>query len=345
MKKIELFEFAQCITALKQYRFVTNKYIDGIERLNIRNSEQISQLRVAASHNSDILENIAEIAPNAFGNEFLYDIPILDTEFDYTDLHQISSALKSAARDWTIFGENERIETYGPIIDSLKKYIDLNSTILIPGSGLCRLPVEIASLGYNVKTSENSFIMLLFSLLSFSTKSTFQIFPFLHSISGIDSFNDIIQSATFPTLNKCLNCSLKNNNEFCTCINIEQLIQSNHLELGAGKFESLSKTSKNSFDCIITCYFIDAVKDINQTILLIYDLLKDGGIWINFGPLVLHYSNEDIFTPYTFEDINSISNKIGFHLCEESRVLTSYAENPKNHIKTKYNCRLSINRK
>lgn len=49
---------------------------------------------------------------------------------------------------------------------------------------------------------------------------------------------------------------------------------------------------------------------------VIYSILKPGGIWINLGPLLYHFSdvpNEDSIEP-TYEDLIIIIRSVGFNI-------------------------------
>ena len=74
---------------------------------------------------------MARKAPFSFGNTDPAELSqIQGGIFDDTDLHQLSSALKSAARDWTSLGDIERKQTYTPIVETLKEFLPSNSKIL-----------------------------------------------------------------------------------------------------------------------------------------------------------------------------------------------------------------------
>lgn len=75
--------------------------------------------------------------------------------------------LKNLVRDWSEEGRNERELCYGEIKNALKIHFedwgDWNRPprVLIPGCGLARLVVEIASMGFDAEGNEFSYFMLL----------------------------------------------------------------------------------------------------------------------------------------------------------------------------------------
>lgn len=46
------------------------------------------------------------------------------------------------------------------------------------------------------------------------------------------------------------------------------------------------------WDCIVTCFFIDAAPNVIQYIEAFERMLKPGGYWINLGPLLYHWQND-----------------------------------------------------
>ena len=80
----------------------------------------------------------------------------------------------------------------------------------------------------------------------------------------------------------------------------------------------------------------------------IYHILVPGGIWINLGPLLYHFSdiqNEESIEP-TFEDIMLVINSVGFEvLSSKTGVRTKYAQNPQSMLKSEYESLFWICRK
>lgn len=80
----------------------------------------------------------------------------------------------------------------------------------------------------------------------------------------------------------------------------------------------------------------------------IYRILVPGGIWVNLGPLLYHFSDiqhEDSIEP-TFEDIMLIIDSVGFEvLSSKTGVRTKYAQNPHSMLKSEYESLFWICRK
>ena len=47
------------------------------------------------------------------------------------------------------------------------------------------------------------------------------------------------------------------------------------------------------WDAVLTCFFIDTAQNIVSYIETIARLLREGGVWINLGPLLFHFEVRD----------------------------------------------------
>lgn len=67
---------------------------------------------------------------------------------------KVSTTLHQLMRDWSAEGEEERKQSYAPVLEELEKRLPVSPDmpgalkVLVPGSGLGRLAMEIASRGY-----------------------------------------------------------------------------------------------------------------------------------------------------------------------------------------------------
>lgn len=75
----------------------------------------------------------------------------------------------------------------------------------------------------------------------------------------------------------------------------------------AGEFMHVYRTKGhfNSWDSIVTCFFIDTANNVISYIEAIHDILKVGGVWINFGPLEYHFTkiNQEVSIELSWEEI------------------------------------------
>lgn len=357
--KEEIFQFNLLLHSLRAYRVVCNLELDKFKERKWRTEEEIQKLRAAISDNADFFEQIADRGPTVFGIDPA-DFQFIDIkeDFNYSDLHQLISALKSAARDWTALGDQERLETYSPILLALNEYVKKGGSVLIPGSGLSRLAVEIAAEGFHAISNEFAFVMIATTMLAIQPPpKPLVIHPFLHDLRGIDNLDSILVSSIFPSSGRCIKClrsSLPSETPFhpiqtqpnlCTHLDPFQYLKDGMLQLSAGSFGGSSSIMQFKYDSVVTCYFIDTVDDFHQKVSEIYNILEDGGIWINFGPLLLHKVPSDFFSPLTQEDLIILAKRCGFQLIKNEIIRTSYGQNKKSHKFVQYDCTFSIYRK
>lgn len=70
-----------------------------------------------------------------------------------------------------------------------------------------------------------------------------------------------------------------------------------------------------------------------------FSILKPGGVWINLGPLLYHYSNsetENSIEP-TYEDLIAIIKAVGFEILKnEVNVPSKYTQNARSMSQSTY---------
>jgi carnosine N-methyltransferase len=284
---------------------------------------------------------MAHKAPAAFGAKSSFSFPVTrsEAEFDSSDLHQLTSSLRSACRDWTLLGDTERAQTYNVITAILHEFLPPDAIVCVPGAGLCRLAVEIASHGFVSHAYENSFVMIIISRIAMKHKRSFRVFPFCHQLSGLDNVADSLISAVFP------DATVRESDDDEGILEPFELLGAERLILMAGGFDGLRATCHEQYDAIVTSFFIDVVEDLAGTIALFHQILKPGGYWVNLGPMMLHHGDDEFFSTATLDDVSAIARRVGFQIIREERIETTYIANPQAHVRTLYRCRLCVARK
>lgn len=67
---------------------------------------------------------------------------------------KVSTTLHQLVRDWSAEGEEERNQSYTPVLEELQRLLPIDSgktgaiKVLVPGAGLGRLAMEIVARGY-----------------------------------------------------------------------------------------------------------------------------------------------------------------------------------------------------
>ncbi|KAF9462245.1 N2227-like protein [Collybia nuda] len=244
-------------------------------------------------------------------------------------MDKLRSTLKQFVRDWSEEGKAERNMCYEPMKDALVQHFSNISLeerrrlrVLVPGAGLGRLAFDIANMGFACQGNEFSHYMLLSSY--FVLNKTDQIkkhtfYPYVHSFSNVVERQAMLQAISIPDI---LPSALPPDSNF---------------SLVAGDFEEIYGTETDprepqsgKWDAILTCFFIDTAKNIVNYLRIIHRILSPGGVWINLGPLLWHFENNNTNDPSVeldLEEVKSLARSIGFELSNERTIDTTYTGN------------------
>ena len=319
----------------RDFKSIDEKYL---KRMSFNYTERLDKLKKAIWLNYSFLLKVADPYKNMFklykgkNGEVLME-PLL---VEVKDIIKMRSTLRLFTRDWAIDGIDERSSTYKPILNELKKFFE-NKTkkefqeginILVPGAGLGRLMYEIAKLGFKSQGNEFSYYMLLCSNFIFNNttkKDEFILQPFIHSFSNIFNEEDPFKKISIPDENLAEELSKTDTGE---------------MSMVAGEFCHVYKDKINFFDGIVTCYFIDTANNIIEYIETIHNIVKIGGIWINFGPLLYHYTENEneISIELSWEEVKHIIIGFGFEFKKIEVVKTTYSTNKDSMTQRIYNC-------
>lgn len=170
------------------------------------------------------------------------------------------------------------------------------------GAGLGRLVFDFAVDGYAAQGNEFSYFMLVASNFILNMNQNierFEIQPFIHTFSNTFEENDPFEVYKIPDVNPA------------------ELIEPGHdFSMVAGEFVEVYKKQIGEWDSVVTCFFIDTANNIIDYIETIYKILKKGGVWINFGPLLYHYADmqEECSIELSWEEIRYILLNMGFEI-------------------------------
>lgn len=301
----------------KDFEKIDQKYTS---KLSFNFKDRINRLKDSISQNQDLLNNMLKIYKPS--EEYYKDIDMNEINIRrYEEGNYLLNVFTYIVRDWSNERKEERKENYNIIINELLKYFPHNCPeannykILIPGAALNRLGYEICKYGYDVETNDYLFLNGIFSDYIFNhiKKEEKFIYPNIDSFSNFWTEDSVFQKYFFPNID----INLKNNDSNNKVGKIKMTI---------GDFQELYENRNNSFDCVVTCYFLDTAQNIIRYIDIIYNVLKKGGIWINLGPLSYHWSTytnslsielpydklKEVICNYGFEYINETFKNLTF---------------------------------
>ncbi|ETI54525.1 hypothetical protein F441_02622 [Phytophthora nicotianae CJ01A1] len=300
----------------------------------------------ATHHNQILFERIVQAQ---LENGPAYELPEVTPKTPLRSplrhFSKLKSTLHQFVRDWSDEGKKERDMCYTPIIKELRRVlmVDPDSPtdrprVLLPGAGLGRLALEIASLGYAVQGNEFSYQMLFasnFILNWISRPMELEIHPWIHNPSNAMTVTDLLRPVAIPDVAPAellgLNTGTAIPPDFSMC---------------AGEFLEAYANDKECWDCIVTCFFIDAAPNVIEYIAAFERLLKPGGYWINLGPLLYHWQDGsgedderyDQSVELTYEEIKAVMSTYNFRIQKESQRECLYTNNIKSMMKTVFNC-------
>ncbi|CAA7394118.1 unnamed protein product [Spirodela intermedia] len=248
------------------------------------------------------------------------------------DVDKVRCIIRNIVRDWAIEGKNERDECYKPILEELQRLFPVRSTdrpphCLVPGAGLGRLALEISCLGFLCQGNEFSYYMMIcssFILNHTQAAGEWTIYPWIHNNCNVLSDDDQLRPAMFPDIHPA---SAGITEGFSMC--------------GGDFVEVYSDVSQEgTWDAVVTCFFIDTAHNVVEYIEIISKILKPGGIWINFGPLLYHFADQygpdEMSVELSLDDVKRISFHYGFDLEMERTVETTYSINRRSMMQNKY---------
>ncbi|OEL22378.1 Carnosine N-methyltransferase [Dichanthelium oligosanthes] len=251
------------------------------------------------------------------GSLFKLNVPPIDVD-------KVRCIVRNIVRDWAEEGQKERDECYKPILQEINRLFPNRSnqrppSCLVPGAGLGRLALEISTLGFVSQGNEFSYYMLIcssFILNHTQEVNEWTIYPWIHSNCNSLSDNDQLRPVSFPDIHPS---SAGITEGFSMC---------------AGDFvEVYSEESQESaWDAVVTCFFLDTAHNIVEYIEIISKVLKDGGVWINLGPLLYHFADsygpdDDMSIELSLEDVKKVAYHYGFVMEVEKMIETTYTAN------------------
>ncbi|KAH6807881.1 S-adenosyl-L-methionine-dependent methyltransferases superfamily protein [Perilla frutescens var. frutescens] len=259
--------------------------------------------------------------------------PSLQFHVPLVDVDKVRCIIRNIVRDWAAEGQRERDECYRPILKELDRLFphrsrDSPPACVVPGAGLGRLALEISCLGFISQGNEFSYYMMIcssFILNHSQIAEEWTIYPWIHSNCNSLSDDDQLRPISIPDIHPA---SAGITEGFSMC--------------GGDFVEVYSDPSQaGAWDAVVSCFFLDTAHNIVEYIEIISKILKDGGVWINLGPLLYHfadtYSQEDEMSiELSLEDVKRVAFHYGFEMEKESTVATTYTTNPRSMMQNRY---------
>ncbi|CAF9921688.1 MAG: hypothetical protein ALECFALPRED_001857 [Alectoria fallacina] len=210
-----------------------------------------------------------------------------------SDIDKARSTIRQLYRDWSHDGAAERKACYDPVIqDVVRAFWHFPSKhdirILVPGAGLGRLVFELCRRGYTVEGNEISYHQLIASnwvLNHTITGQQFDLYPFALDFSNVISREHQLKKVKVPDVYP--GSALED------VFGKTSANAADRMSMTAADFLLLygDEDHKDMFNAVVTVYFIDTAPNLIRYIETIRNCLRDGGFWINSGPLLWHFAD------------------------------------------------------
>mmetsp|Transcript_26947 Transcript_26947/g.66051 ORF Transcript_26947/g.66051 Transcript_26947/m.66051 type:complete len:296 (+) Transcript_26947:767-1654(+) len=262
-----------------------------------------------------------------------------------SDVEKVRYVLKNLARDWGAEAAEERLQSHGPILAELEARLPVPRPeegkypprVLVPGAGLGRLVMECARRGYDTEGNEFSYYMLLTSsyILNHSERSgQFTIHPWIHSNNNHVSDAAQLRAVPVPDVAPC-----------------EAGIVPGCMSMCAGDFVEVYGQAEHAgqWDAVATCFFIDTAHNVVEYLEIISRMLRPGGVWVNFGPLLFHWADahtylggEEMSVEMSLEDVEKVADSVGLDIVKREMRDSLYTADHRSMCQTVYRCVLLV---
>ena len=228
-------------------------------------------------------------------------------------ISKVDSVLKSVYRDWSAGGREERSVVYEKLLGALDRHLPLRTDdsasnpppkVAVPGSGLGRLAFEIYSKGYSSQGSDFSLPMLLASDFILNGCSgqdphqQFAISPFLSETSNVKSLQDRLRTVIIPDVAAAEVSHDSDLKPDFSMLAGEFLSLYSHFLPGNSLDDDVIESGSNEkFNAVVCSYFIDTAPSLPHYLITIYHMLEKGGLFINFGPMMWHWTGHGTVIP------------------------------------------------
>ncbi|GFS19278.1 carnosine N-methyltransferase [Elysia marginata] len=306
--------------------------------------DNLETIQTCIVHNYEVIKLILQDCQFMFLNK---DECISDADFERVkkadcapptseEMDKVKTTLRQIVRDWSEDGRAEREACYQPVMHAVltrlgsRKPSDVK--ILVPGAGLGRLVFEFARLGYSCQGNDWSLHMLLasnFILNRCQERNSMVVYPWVHQYTNNLATKDQTRRCMFPDISPL------------------QISSDSDFSMVAGDFTKIY-TEPNSWNAVVTVFFLDTAHNIIEYLETIYTILAPGGYLVNLGPLLYHWAGQvnEMSVELSYEELRKVMLDIGFEIeKEEMNVRCMYTQNPLSLMQHYYNCVMFVARK
>jgi len=268
-------------------------------------------------------------------------------ELTETNSSKTRSTLRQIVRDWSVEGEAERDGQFKLMLDTLEKYLPITDAIrrgeeappkvLCPGCGLGRLPYDAVCRGYTAQGNEFSNQMLFvsdFILNAINQQDQYTIYPYVTSHKNRVGSRDHLRKVSIPDVEPGRNL-------------MEKKTPLSQFSMTCGEFVGVYESQVGEWDALLTCFFIDTAKNFLLYVRTFAAIIPEDGIWINFGPLLWHFSQQDDETSIelSWEQCKKIISEYFIIVQEDTACEAVYVDDALSTERTIFECVLMVGKR
>lgn len=258
--------------------------------------DTLSNVDDAIDVNADLADHILQHGLASFGlSERQSNNPELNWRLKASvdDISKAHSTIRQFYRDWSREGYIAEVE---PLVDlvvsDLVDHLPLPQPgednkapqLLLPGAGLGRVLFELSLRGWHVTGNEISYHQLIasnFILNATQYSEQYTIYPFATTFTNVVSRQNQLKHFAIPDRHPGRALEARDNAAL--------LIGEMHMTAGDFVLSYSTSDVKDSFDGVVSVFFIDTAPNLIRYIETVRNCLRKGGMWINIGPLLWHF--------------------------------------------------------
>jgi len=287
---------------------------------------RVSAVREARDQNRRFIEQVIEDLPDIMAGPdaaVLPGRPVAEfrslgdgiTTLPASSYGSLASVFLHMMRDWSEVCEHVITVQYTPVLQKLKEVLPSGGNVLLPGAGLGRLALMLSAEGFQVEANDASRLFLTFAdyILNRAPKKQMMLFPLAHVFSENYGHAQQYTQISVPSI---------------APENLVNLVKSDQtrppLRIVPGDFIKTYQVGGpgfRRFDALVTCFFIDTPKDVEELFRVMDGLLEEGGVWVNLGPLNWR---KEARMKLTWEEIVSIWQRKGFEFLSQKSIECDY---------------------
>lgn len=340
--------------------------------------ELLSNLAQCIDINQAFTQSVALAAAEDWG---VPPTPNEWAESSHADYDKVRSTLLQLGREWADDGAAEREKTFGRLLDkacALFPEQDRSAVrVLVPGCGLGRLVMEFVLRGFWTQGNEVSYHMLMalgFMLNRVTMAYSHTVFPYIHRLSHVSRRLYQLRPVAIPdTTAQAIFRGSEQQAEragelmsmaaglFVDLYGPPGLERNGSYTDDATAVEFRAENAA-SMDVVATCFFLDTASNVLDYLKTIRHVLKDGGVWLNMGPLHWHFEgdltrqmitrgDEQIHTlmagmELSRDELFAVMARLGLHVEEsELGIETTYSSDVRAASNFVYGCEYWVARK